>query len=256
MNTSKAFSTISFNTRPFLQGVLNDLIEEGVLTFWAFIPHKAEDDEGGKKDHFHVYMEPAKRLQTDYIIDRSKEIDPTNPKPKKFMPCNICNSFGHWFMYAMHDEQYLKNKGLEKKFHYKYEDFITSDEDYLYCKFKEIDVSILGGFGKMKEALQQGMTFNEFCDHGWVPVQQFVQYKKAWEFLSKTEADTEALAKFKETEKDLFSAAREEGFLEAEDRLLAFLDEDAKDAYFAWKRVQEEEVVKEIRLNKVKSEIE
>ena len=68
MKTSKPVSTISFNSEAYLRGKLRELTAAGVLEFWAYIRHDPEPDEvgdeAGGKQHFHVYMEPAKMIQT------------------------------------------------------------------------------------------------------------------------------------------------------------------------------------------------
>ena len=51
MNTRNPISTISYNSMLFLKAKLDELVNAKVIQFYAFIFHKGEDDEAGKKDH-------------------------------------------------------------------------------------------------------------------------------------------------------------------------------------------------------------
>ena len=82
----------------FLIETLNRLTRNRILTFWAIIEHKGEDDEGGKKDHFHLYAEPSKSVQTDDI--RASFIEPIpNEKPLACLPFRTTSNFGEWYKY-------------------------------------------------------------------------------------------------------------------------------------------------------------
>ena len=74
VRTTKPIATISFNSPDFLRTKLEELRDAGRISFWAFIEHKPEDDEGGKKSHCHLYIEPSKMLQTDDLKDGAGRI--------------------------------------------------------------------------------------------------------------------------------------------------------------------------------------
>ena len=54
MRTSKTISTISYNTKDFLEFKLMELMDSGDISDWFFIQHFAEEDE--KKDHIHLWV--------------------------------------------------------------------------------------------------------------------------------------------------------------------------------------------------------
>lgn len=103
VRTTKPISTISFNTPDYLAVKLSELTQAKILSFWAFIPHLPEDDEGGKKEHIHVYIEPSKMVQTDDIRHELRQPDPN--QPNMLLGCLPFKSsnFGNWYLYGLHD---------------------------------------------------------------------------------------------------------------------------------------------------------
>lgn len=183
MRTTKPISTISFNTPAYLELKLNELLRAGRISFWAFIQHKPEDDEGGKKYHCHLYIEPSKMLQTDDIKSELKEYDPENPQ--KPLGCISFNSskFDPWYMYAIHDKRYLASKGQARKYHYQHEDIIASDPDDLLFKAKSIDLVGLSPYADMEDAQRQGLTWADYFSRGTVPLPQVALFERAWNLL-------------------------------------------------------------------------
>ena len=183
MRTTKPISTISFNTPAYLELKLNELLRAGRISFWAFIHHKPEDDEGGKKYHCHLYIEPSKMLQTDDIKSELKEYDPENPQ--KPLGCISFNSskFDPWYMYAIHDKRYLASKGQARKYHYQHEDIISSDPDDLLFKAKSIDLVGLSPYADMEDAQRQGLTWADYFSRGTVPLPQVALFERAWNLL-------------------------------------------------------------------------
>lgn len=180
MRTTKPISTISFNTEAFLRLKLNELLKAKRISFWAFINHKAEDDEGGKKEHFHVYVEPSKMLQTDDLRDELREFDPVHPD--KPLGCISWNSskFDPWYLYALHDKRFLASKGQTRRFHYEHDDVIASDADDLLAKAKSIDLLGLSPFQDMIDAIDHGVTWDEYFSRGTVPFPQVRNFESAW----------------------------------------------------------------------------
>lgn len=183
MNTSKPISTISFNSREFLQNRLSDLVHSGKLSFWAAVEHFGEDDEAGKKNHFHVYAEPSKRLQTDVLRACLIEPVPDTDKPLAALPWRS-SKFCDWFLYSSHNKQYLTSKGLERKYHYDFDSFFSSDADYLLCLTREINRLDVSPYADMLSAVQNGVSWSEFFARGTVPVQLVRQYKIAFDILT------------------------------------------------------------------------
>lgn len=186
MRTTKPISTISFNTPDFLKIKLTELTDSGIISFWAFIRHQPEDDEGGKKFHCHVYMEPSKLIQTDDIKSELKEFDPSNPEhPLGCIGCTF-SKWGDWYLYALHDRRYLASKGESRRFDYSYSDIVCSDPDELLYKVRSIDMSSLSPYADMIDAMRQGLSWSDyfFLHAGSIPVRQAYIYEKVWYTVS------------------------------------------------------------------------
>lgn len=183
MRTTKPISTISFNTEAYLVGKLNELVKSKHITLWHFIKHLPEDDEGGNKEHFHVYIEPSKLVQTDDIREQLKEFDPLNPnKPKGCLPFRN-SKFDSWYMYSLHDVGYLATKNEERKYHYRHEDFQTSDSDMLLFQVKQIDLTAMSPYQAIIEAQDMGITWDEYLSRGSIPLPQIQLWHYAWQAI-------------------------------------------------------------------------
>lgn len=183
MRTTKTIATISFNTREYLELKLRELTNAKRLSFWAFVCHKPEDDEGGKKEHFHVFVEPSKMIQTDDLKEALKEFDPEKPdKPKGCISFRF-SKFDDWYMYVLHDVRYLAQKGQLRKFHYVHDDIVTSDPDELLFRSRSIDLISLSPYADMIDAQSHGISWAEYFRRGTVPLQQLAQWEKAWNLL-------------------------------------------------------------------------
>lgn len=194
MRTSKPTATISFNTTAYLKQKLDELTRAGKLSFWAFIAHKPEDDEAGRKEHHHVYVEPSKMLQTDDLREALKEYDPEKPdKPRGTLVWKP-SKFPDWYLYALHDKRYLAMKGEARRYHYTHDDIVTSSEDDLLCYSREIDLLSLSPYADMEDAINHGLTFQQYFARGTVPIPQIRAFATAWDMLllNKTERNGRA----------------------------------------------------------------
>lgn len=184
MVTTKPFATVSYNTEAFLLDLLKSLTSSHKIEFWAFVHHMPEDDEGGRKEHIHLYIEPSKRIDTAVLRDEFKELDVTRPQdPLSCLPFRS-SKFQDWYMYACHDREYLAQKAEKRRYHYKREDFKVSDEDAFNYLIKTIDLSELSPVRRLKQFRDSGMTFNQAVSQGLVPLPQLSNYKKVWDILS------------------------------------------------------------------------
>lgn len=184
MRTTKPASTISYNSIPFLTARLNDFVKKKLLSFWAFVPHKKEDDE--TKDHIHLYVVPSKMLQTDDLRGEMAEIEGVDDKGNlRFKSCISFRSskFDDWFLYCCHDKNYLITKGQSRKHTYSFSDFYTSDVDELHELVADIDFTSSSMISQMKEAQLQNLTWRQFFERGGVPIAQIKQYQEAWFLL-------------------------------------------------------------------------
>lgn len=191
MKTTKPISTISYNSEAYFELKMNELLKAGIISFWAFIKHDGEinDEVRDAKDHIHAYIEPAKSIQTEDLRKMLQEIDFMNPgKPLGCMPFNS-SKFQDWYLYSIHDIDYLASKGLVKQFYYSLDDVKTSDEDYLYYKVRSIDTTDRTPIKKIKEAVKVGMSWPEMVEKGVVPVAQIHQYSLAYQALIESKKD-------------------------------------------------------------------
>lgn len=184
MKTRKPITTISYNTDGFLKTKLEELRKAKIISIWFFVNHKAEVDE--KKDHKHLWLLPAKTIQTDDLYDELLEPDlqHLDRPPLKCLHFQSCNSFADWYLYSLHDKSYLLRKGQKRAFSYTIDDFVCSDPDELDEFVREIDMTDYSAMGRLTEAIDQGLSFDEYLRRGSVPVQLFNQYQKAWEYLT------------------------------------------------------------------------
>lgn len=183
MKTSKAFSTISYNSEGFLVATLQRLVDTRKIDFFAFVEHYPEEDE--TKRHKHLYIVPNGKTDTDQVRTELLEVDISNPlaKPLGCMPCKS-SKFADWYLYALHDSNYLASKGQSRKFHYSKTDFLVSDADYFNEEIHTIDHTKYNRFQELVRALEDGKSFAEFLATGLVPLQQTYAYEKAFDILS------------------------------------------------------------------------
>lgn len=178
MLTSKPFSTISYNTDEFLSDTLNKLVDEHKLDFWCYITHQPEDDE--TKYHKHLYMIPCGRVDTCALAEILREPDETHPhNPLGIIRCKS-SKFTDWYLYALHDIDYLIAKGEMRKFHYRENEFIFSDKDYFLELKHTSDFSPYKAFRRLRDMVSSGVSFEELLYNGFIPIQQIYQYEKAY----------------------------------------------------------------------------
>jgi hypothetical protein len=87
-------------------------------------------------------------------------------------------------MYAIHDKAYLASKGQSRRYHYSFDDIVTSDPDELYRSVKEIDLSYLTPLREVIQAVNDGLSFSEYLKKGRVPIQQIYAYQKAFDLIA------------------------------------------------------------------------
>ena len=181
MRSARPFSTISYNSESFLKSKLNELIENGILDFWAFIHHAPEEDES--KAHKHVYFIPSAIVHTDTIKKYLQEFDKNNPDKPLGVTIFSSSKFDDWYLYGCHDKAYLASKGQSRKHQYVKSQFVTSDEDHLGELVRCVDRSKYIGMERVVDAVVNGMKFEEMVRLGQVPIQLINQYKYAYECI-------------------------------------------------------------------------
>ena len=143
MATQKPISTISYNTLPFLKEKLDLWVTEHIIQSYMFIHHKGED---GDKDHFHVRIEPNKKLDPMDLSDKLLEYEHGKKKPLGCRPWRPSVE-EDWLLYAVHDKDYLRIKygGGEKgeKLPYQWSE-IVAPENY------DVEVAFLRARSKLE----------------------------------------------------------------------------------------------------------
>lgn len=181
MRTSKPIATISWNTPSFFEGVCGELYDARKISFWAYICHKGEDDEGGKKDHIHAYIEPSRTLQTLELRDLYMEPDKEHNKPLgclDFRP----SKFSDWYFYALHDVTYLAGKAMTRKYHYSPDNIRCSDEREMQYRVGSIEYTA-PAVEKLKRFAVAGKTWRDVVLSGGVTAGNFHNLEQIWGVL-------------------------------------------------------------------------
>lgn len=139
MKTSKPISTITYNSVDFLTDALTRLKYRGIITYFEFICHLPDTDD--KKEHIHLYVEPNKVIDTEYLTNTYllEDADTHSLLPLSFVERNglkplkpiawRSSKFGDWYWYSIHDKGYLKSKMLTRNLYYSDADIVSSDFD-------------------------------------------------------------------------------------------------------------------------------
>lgn len=161
--TINPLSSISYNTKDFLQSTFERLIKNQIIDFWCFIYHYGEVNEDGTKerDHFHVYFVPATAIDKRQIRNEFVEIRKNESLPRGWMPIKPSKWFD-WYLYGLHDIEYLRSKGQTRQYYYSNSDFIRSDDTYFWDEVHKIDRTKINPLGAVVRAAQSGISFAEF----------------------------------------------------------------------------------------------
>lgn len=173
MNTRKPISTISYNTAEFLANKISEWKKKGLIEFAMWIFHEADKDDA--KEHFHVYIMPAKQIQTMDLEFDSQEIDPVNPKKPLKMITFRPSKEEDWTLYGIHDPVYLMEKGLTRNTFYKFEDIMSTDQDTLNNIIARITEERQGKLEyRILECINKGMSWGQIVRAGIVPIRNIV----------------------------------------------------------------------------------
>ena len=104
MKTIKPIGTISYNSPNYLANLLDSLWRDGILDDYRAIFHYAESEV--KKDHFHINLFPALRIDTTDLRKRFEEPDPINKLPLNCEPFRYSEPL-NWLLYVVHDPDYI-----------------------------------------------------------------------------------------------------------------------------------------------------
>lgn len=206
MNTIRVISSISFNTVPFFESVVNRLCRAGsaadgkqVLDWCHWIVHSPDSDQS--KVHIHFVCKPSRRIDTndlrkffvepvDALINERlargeiKEVKPDDLKPLNCLPFNITQTMRDWLLYAIHDYHYLFQKGQSRTVHYKQEDVKSTEPEFLKSQFEECADPIQKLTQRVVDmyTLEQ-MTFSEIMMTNLIPPSLVYYFKTLVEGL-------------------------------------------------------------------------
>ena len=142
MATQKPISTISYNTPAFLKEKLDAWMNAHIIQAYQFIQHKGED---GDKDHIHVRIEPNRRIDPMDLQVELREFVMGKDKPLGCRPFRPSKE-EDWFLYAVHDAEYLKLKygGGEKgeKLPYEWQSIVVPEYYDLETAFVRAKASL------------------------------------------------------------------------------------------------------------------
>ena len=183
MRTRKPISTISYNSPDFLRNKIEYWKKIGWIEFGMWIRH--EPDEDNKKVHYHVFLQPAKLIQTMDLENESCELDPENPdKPLKMITFRISKE-SDWVLYGLHDKDYLASKGLTRNKHYDIEDIQATDYDTLGDIITQVRDGLKGKLEtRILDAIALGMSWQDLVLSGLIPLRYLHSAKLMYDTIN------------------------------------------------------------------------
>lgn len=192
MATSKPISTISYNSTPFLIERLDELVCSGAVAAWFFIKHYGEmgEDEACGKEHIHLLLVPNRCVDMMKVAATFIEFDPASPgKPLKCLPFRP-SKLTDWFLYAVHDPDYLQSHCMEREYVYDVADIKTNDTDYLNQMWVEARQSLRSNpVYRMKQAVNSGVSFRSMVNSGAFSIQQIRNAELFYSYLNSSDAE-------------------------------------------------------------------
>lgn len=156
MATQKPISSISYNTEAFLKEKLDAWVNAHIIQTYMYICHKGED---GDKDHIHFRIEPNKKLDPMDLEAQLREYVGNENKPRCVRPFRPSKE-EDWFLYAVHDEEYLKLKyhgGDEhEKLPYDWQQIVVPENYDLEIAFIRAKATIKHSTVQLAKRIQQG----------------------------------------------------------------------------------------------------
>ena len=185
MATQKPISTISYNSEAFLREKLDEWYQAHIIQAYMYICHQGED---GDKDHIHVRIEPNKRIDSMELTELLREYPLGNScKPLGCRPWRSSKE-EDWFLYAVHDKDYLKLKysGGEKgeKIPYSWEDIVVPEYYDVETAFIRARASLKHSTASIAKSLLSGSSGSKLVQEGENPfvVASMLRVMQASEF--------------------------------------------------------------------------
>ena len=176
--TSSPISTISYNTDEFLKLTLNGMLKDGTLLYWCYIKHKGDEDD--KKDHIHLRVIPNGRIDLSEFGKEFIELVPDNNPLRCLLWRN--SEYKNWFLYTVHNPDYLEIHNLIRNQHYTFDDFVSSSSDDTRILYQEAREWFYNS-GEMVEKLVQdklrdGSTLHDIVKSGLIKARDVFKFKQ------------------------------------------------------------------------------
>lgn len=190
MNTSRPQSTISYNTERFLKKTLNDLINDGTISFWFYIKHKPDSDD--KVEHIHLRIELRKKIDTiefasnfiQHIRDKKHPI--TKTRSFQYSDCN------NWFCYVVHNLDYLAYKNMTRNIQYTLLDIKSNDKEECEYRYKIAMEWLYSELLKdyyAENKLREGISLQCLADSGVITSRNAFRMKQFKDLLTDSKVD-------------------------------------------------------------------
>lgn len=173
MRTRKPISNVGYLTDQYLIDRLDNAVSDGLISFWSFIRHRADEDL--KKDHVHIFALPANTIDTISFNERFIEVDPGNSLPLRLLRWNP-SKWDDWYLYAIHDPDYLEMKRMHRNYRYSKEEIHCSDFDEMEYMISMIDYGNIFSLNKIIKAAENQMSIAQAITEGIIPPGQLNKY--------------------------------------------------------------------------------
>lgn len=148
------------------------------VEYWAFVRHKPESTE--RKSHVHLFVSSNMRGETLRQVFSVRDIG-GDIRP---LPFRRGTNYRTWYLYSMHDERYLSQKGLSKKYHYELEDFVCSSREE-HERLLDYYAMPLSDVFRLRVAM--GFTYESMVAEGLIPPEKIYYYKELYRILKMEE---------------------------------------------------------------------
>lgn len=99
----------------------------------------------------------CRQLRNEFI-----EFNKSSKLPLGFMPIRNNTKWDDWYLYDIHDKEYLFSKGQSREYHYDDKDMVRSDDTYYWDSVSRIDRTRINPLGEVIRAAQSGISFADF----------------------------------------------------------------------------------------------
>lgn len=187
MRTQKAISNIAYHRPEVWRNIVNGLREAEVIGPCLWIAHKGE---GGDKPHIHfVLLGGFKTYKTEGLQSLFGLDIIEGQKATVTALWRVTKSINDWVLYGIHHPKYLILKGKTREENYDWSDVCCTkgDEDTLAQIISEAKESVdeLGDKTTMRliAFAKLGYSWPQVVLSGVVPMGQFSQAQKAWDYI-------------------------------------------------------------------------